>query len=512
MKTKTRHAALKPLTALILLLVASATAYGGLTVVESKTDKGTLTTYKLTVTPAPEPVPALKHRLMLRDIELKPGNAAPFYYRAFLELDRDEKAAEEKFGDDLYKWYTPEVPLDKLPLEKVREAVELWTGSCMMWNLRTATGRRKCDWQWNTEELRGLELVSFYLDEIQDSRGIMRGLILRARLAMAEGRLDDALDCLRLNYRMAQDVAEEPFLVCDLIGIAIAGTGNCALTEFIAQPNSPNLYWALTELPRPLIGMRESIRSEMAFTLRTFPLLLDAETASHSSEEWARLWAEAFNRWQSYVVLYGDGGFPIPKDAPVLARAVTTGLSTMAYPGAKERLVKAGMDRATVERMAVGQVLAIDTAREYQRIADDYEKWYYSPYQAVRDQEPFDSFENTRPERPEPASLVKGGYGYVLAAMLLPTIRAVRFAEERTPWHMDGIRAVEAIRMHAAQTGHLPKSLDEIKVVPVPENPVTRKPFEYRLEGKTGILDLPFSDGFPGYALRFEITLAESSK
>ena len=37
---------------------------------------------RMTVTPAAEPVPALRHRLVARDIDLKPGNAVPYYYRA----------------------------------------------------------------------------------------------------------------------------------------------------------------------------------------------------------------------------------------------------------------------------------------------------------------------------------------------------------------------------------------------------------------------------------------------
>lgn len=504
MKTKTCFAAVSNPTALTLLLVASATAYGGLTVVETDTDDGTITTYKMTVTPAPEPVPALKHRLMLRDIDLKPGNAAPYYYRALLSLRWAEKAAEDKFGDDLYKWYTPAVPLDELPLEKVREAVRLWTHPFMR-NLRTATGRRQCDWQWDYTDIRGPEAISFILEDIQESRGIARGLMLRARLAIAEGRLDDALECLRLNYRLATDVTKEPLLVCDLVGMHFAGMGNCTMIELIAQPDSANLYWALSELPRPLISIRESVRVEMTMALRTFPFLLEAETATHSSEEWTRSWVEAFSGWPSFGDLYDDDAFPIPKDNPILARATAAGLSTMVYPRAKTRLIKDGMDRGTVERMPVGQVLAIDTFREYRRIADEYEKWYYSPYQAVRDRKAFDFPSSYK----KPASLLDGGYGYVLAAMLLPVIDAARTAEHRILWQMDGIRVVEAIRMHAAQTGHLPKSLDEIKVVPVPENPATAKPFEYKLDGKTAVLELPFSDGFPGQAWRFEITLAE---
>ncbi len=502
MKTNMRFAALGNLTALTLLLVASATAHGGLTVVETNTDKGSLTTYKLTVTPAPEPVPALKHRLMLRDIELQPGNAAPYYYRALLSLRWAEKAAEDKFGDDLYKWYTPAVSLDELPLEKVREAVRLWTDPLMS-NLRTATGRRKCDWQWDYTDIRGPEAISFILEDIQESRGIARGLMLRARLAIAEGRLDDALECLRLNYRLATDVTKEPLLVCDLVGMHFAGMGNCTMIELIAQPNSPNLYWALSELPRPLISTRGSIRVEVSMGLRTFPFLMQAETAEHSPEEWARLLSETVTEFQlaaTQMHQFPGNGWPA-------SRIAVAGLSLIVYPAAKQRLIDGGLDLRRVEQMAVGQVLAIDAAREYRRIADEYEKWQYIPYRVVRERNPDEPL-----GRRGPAAFVKGGYGYVLASMLLPAITAARTAEQRILWQMEGIRTVEAIRMHAARTGALPKALDEIKVVPVPNNPATAKPFEYELDGDTAVLELPRSDGFPGQAWRFEITLAESSK
>jgi hypothetical protein len=53
-----------------------------------------------------------------------------------------------------------------------------------------------------------------------------------------------------------------------------------------------------------------------------------------------------------------------------------------------------------------------------------------------------------------------------------------------------GLRVIEAIRMHAAATGSLPKSLGEIKAVPVPANPVTGKPFAYSLQGETATLEI----------------------
>ena len=80
---------------------------------------------RMTVTPAAEPVPALHYRLVPRDLELKPGNRAIYYYRAQLDLRGTMKTLREKFDEDtqLSLWETAghdATPIAKLPLEKVR--------------------------------------------------------------------------------------------------------------------------------------------------------------------------------------------------------------------------------------------------------------------------------------------------------------------------------------------------------------------------------------------------------
>ena len=87
--------------------------------------------------------------------------------------------------------------------------------------------------------------------------------------------------------------------------------------------------------------------------------------------------------------------------------------------------------------------------------------------------------------------------------MLLPAGRSIFEAQVRVQRDIDALRVVEAIRMHAAQTGSLPATLDEIKVVPVPVNPATSKPFSYQLKAGTATLDLPRSDGIV-YSKRFD--------
>ena len=54
------------------------------------------------------------------------------------------------------------------------------------------------------------------------------------------------------------------------------------------------------------------------------------------------------------------------------------------------------------------------------------------------------------------------------------------------------LRVVEAIRLYAAShDGKLPEDLNQVTEVPVPDDPATGKPFEYRRDGAAAVLALP---------------------
>jgi hypothetical protein len=78
-------------------------------------------------------------------------------------------------------------------------------------------------------------------------------------------------------------------------------------------------------------------------------------------------------------------------------------------------------------------------------------------------------------------------------------------AEVRLDRKVAALRAVEALRLHvAAHDGRLPESLDQIKAVPVPADPMTGKPFEYRLDGESAVLTGRAS---PPFRLVYRITI-----
>ena len=54
---------------------------------------------------------------------------------------------------------------------------------------------------------------------------------------------------------------------------------------------------------------------------------------------------------------------------------------------------------------------------------------------------------------------------------------------------------MEAIRLYmASHDGQLPNSLGSITEVPIPDDPATGKPFDYKIDGQNAVLTLPVSD------------------
>jgi hypothetical protein len=473
------------------------------------------TVIRMEVTPAAEPAPALAYRFVAEDIDLKPGNAAPYYYRALLNLPGRMEAMRKKYNEEVEidKWYagdTNSLPLSKLPLERIRDAVNIGIDPAIRHQLTEAMQRRDCDFELGLSEIRGIELISVLLEEFQRSRELCRVLALRTRLEIAEHRYADAIDTMRMNYRLARDFGSQPFIVSGLIGIAEANMTNHTVLELIAAADSPNLYWALSELPDPLVNMRDAIRMELDFGPRLFPFIHRAETTDRSADEWNRLFTKAFVELRfagGDMPLFGKGDF-FESDAAAGFLATATGL--VGYTHAKKQLVAQGLDRERVEKMAVGQVIAIYTERNYQHTADSFEKLWYMPFWESRGRT--EQIERKLTD----ARMLSGAENRELLPMvslLMPAMQAARSAQVRLERDTAALRLIEALRMHAASNnGNLPRALEEIKQVPVPLNPATGKPFVYRLEGTTAILELPPSDGIPNYSRRFEIQSVKSGE
>jgi hypothetical protein len=95
-------------------------------------------------------------------------------------------------------------------------------------------------------------------------------------------------------------------------------------------------------------------------------------------------------------------------------------------------------------------------------------------------------------------------------AMLYPAVEKVHEAHVRVDRRLAQLRAVEAVRLHAAKAGAVPKTLAEATTVPVPDDPATGKPFEYKADGETFMLSAPPPKGEqpnPSNAFEYMVTV-----
>ena len=419
----------------------------------------------LTLYPAKESIPALKHRFVLERSEMIDRNAAIYYHRA-IHLDRAVRDSTDVDVDVFNDWLsaTP----SELPLKKV----ESWLSEnrAVFNELQKASRCLQTDWgllptQFDTEPWYVLEI-----NEIQHTRRFAWLLSIKAKYEIATGDFEEAIRILRMGYRIGIDAGKAGFLVGDLVGIADIGITNRALRELIQQPNAPSLFWALAELPRPMVDSRQSVRQELLLMREGSgtKILNKPEEKRWSPEEWR---AQFFNDVDNIQNILGLR----PSGIGIHGMAAATMLR--GYPIAKQSLIDSGMDAAEVDAMPVVQVVAVYEGNVIDNKLDEYNKALTLPFrQSIEVCEQLEDSESG-------FFLVgskKGTSVLPTVDFFFPATNQVMSADLRIRNRMVSLQTIEAIRLHLGATGKLPDSLSDIKVVPVPNNVWTGKPIFYK--------------------------------
>lgn len=488
---------------LLLAMTLAPAASAGVRHIEDEENTGH-TTIQMEVTPADEPSPAFEHRLTYGIQERLPGNRPQWYTRAFPEETRAWSTWNKlTSSDDFEAYYTSGTPIDEVAWDKLDSLGSDLSRSLVDDHIVPGAKRRDCDWGIRSDQVRGVDFFQILLPEFQSTRSFARMLNLQVRLAIHEHRYDDAVTYLRTQYQLGADVGYEPIIVCGLIGVAIAGIGNAGVTDLIAAPDSPNLYWALSEIPAVPVPIGPAVRNELSITHTYFGKLNELEKAEKLPEEWNCHWkscvGRVFDTVRSFAEPANQFGFS-ERVAPAI-----TGL--LGYSHAKRRMIDWGYSVAEVEAMPVGQVLSLYSARVNQTVADKFWQAFVAPYSAER----FRSGAEAEAYLRDNGALTDGPDRVLLpiVSSMVPGTRAIRTAEMRVARDLAALRVIEALRMHAARNdSRWPDALDDVTCVPVPLNPATDKPFIYHRDGETAVLELPESEGFPGYSRRYEITIA----
>jgi hypothetical protein len=443
----------------------------------------------LTVTPQAEPVPALRYRLLPSAAELNPGDAAPVYMRLYAETLTE---AKRQISEKASAWL--DEPFDEFPLQEARDFVETWSSRTA--RMAFAARRSQCDWAYTLPEERE-EAYNILLPDLQELRNFARLLALKARVEIAEGTYDEAIRTIETGLAMARHLAEGPFLINNLVGLAVANQFIDRVEELVARPGAPNLYWALASLPRPLIDMRDALEIEQAMADWIVPELSGLDQL-RSEQDWEARLALLHGRLFRLDRELSEGN---PDREPTIPARIEEFRSEHL---ADARAYFVGRE-ATMPGSEAERVVRFIAERNRQVIDDAY-KHSYLPIDEVL-------AHYARLGVPVEQGLV--------FLPLLPTtqpgeiaasVRTVHlFSQARFDRRVAALRVVEAIRLHAAANGGaLPGALDEIEEVPVPVDPISGEPFSYRLDGESAILDAPETPvEVPSGNLPYRMTIRE---
>jgi hypothetical protein len=420
---------------------------------------------KLVLDPQPAPRPALKYQLLPELREMHAGNPVLGYLKCFCE--QSNFFFRKDSVDDRARWQ--EMPLDQLPmglheyggiaLRRVDEAARLMTP--------------------NWEALAGLrrDNVEALIPEVQQVRMLLEALKVRLRGQIAVGRFDDAVNSCKTMLALSRHVAEHPCAVSSLVGLAGAHITLETFQEMVQQPGCPNMFWALTYLPHPLIDIRLGLQGNR----HMYDLALDKMQPLSRDELEQHL-----DRLRRILAMLQRGQIADP--VAILKKRAT---DKKLWQAARQRLLKYGLAQKDLDRMPDLQIILLDEYRTFTSIRDDAEKLALLPYwqasKAIAEL-------NRRIEKSQDTPVL---------ARLAYSIPKIQVSQARLEQKLGLLCCVEAIRMYAAENqGKLPANLDALKV-PLPIDPFTGKAFSYRLEDGKAVVRL--RSGYLSW--RYEISI-----
>jgi len=425
-------------------------------------------TTRLTVSPMAAPRPAMRYELLPPLRERTPGNAAVGYLRAAVLRPSWPKDPKESLALS-EKWEKWEItPVDQLPLEAIKKFLVGYQP--MLYEADEAARLDRCDWQFANRKWTDMQNL---LPAVQTHRELMRILSLRVRTEIAEKRFDAAIRTLQTSFQLGRQVGEGSTMIEMLVGYAIIGISIGRCDEFIGQPNAPNLYWALATLPNPIFDPRPALDGESRFHGCILPILKELERGPVSED----VAAKAFREVYASIGMAQDPDDKLGEFAKSVALA---GMVAMQSTGAKKDLIARGMAKATVDAMPTTQAVLLRSLYLHRDLWDDQVKQFFMPYPlASKEMERIAvrTMELRKSNTNDPL--------FAVFSLVYPALLKVHVAHSRVARQIAQLRAIEAVRMHVASTGLIPKSLADVTIVPVPDDPTTGKPFAYETNDGT---------------------------
>ena len=412
------------------------------------------TVVRLNVRPMPAPKPALRYVLLPEVHEYHPGNAAQYYLRCFAE---QRNFFFSKEGVAQRARYLA-MPLAELPAEELRNY-----GGHALSQADWAARLESLDW--GVLERVQHEGLGMQLPELGPLHILATALRVRFRGEVAGRRYDAATRTAKTMLAFARHLGEYPAEAANRLGLSAAQLAFDTLDEMVQQRDAPNLYWALTNLPCPLVDVRKGLQGDRTLVATELRSLRD--DAAMTEEEVEKLVSR----------LSGVMGFA-REQAGQPPRSLRTALAARVKDGekvkaARRRLVEAGDLRLLFQDFPAVQIILLDAKHDYEVRRDERMKLLgLAPWQID--------------EQAGRADEAHGEDG--LLADLVPNVVEIRRAQARLDQRVGLLRCLEALRLYAsAHDGKWPNKLSDCPV-PLPNDPFTGKPFAYKVEAATAHL------------------------
>jgi len=337
------------------------------------------------------------------------------------------------------------------------------------------------------------------LPGLSDFRDLAKLVAVKARGQIGRGQFDEAIKTLQVGFALGGHVAEGETLIHGLLGISIHALMLKQVEELVQAEGCPNLYWALTRLPRPPVDMRQSLETERSMVGLWWPELRELKTTVMTPARAREVCKKVLGGiWEG---LTGGNARITGQQLDLMAAGITL---TM-YPHAKEALLKEGRSAGEVEAMPAGQVVLLAMMGEYATVRDDMCKWFSVPYAEARGglaraEARLVEQRKRSGDMPFPRnwlldSLLALGRAYCISARLERDVAM--------------LRGVELVRLYAARHGGaLPATLAEVSEGAAPVDPLWGRALSYRVEGGKGIIESLAPEGQPAEnGLIYEVSI-----
>ena len=422
----------------------------------------------LALHPMAASVPALNYPLLPSASDRVSGNAAVQYGKVNAELMKYFN--KYVFADKINSW-------QRMPLDKLRQQTIPLPDTALFF-LDQGARCTYCDWQLPIGQMPFFIIL---VPDAEQSVTFARVLSVKARIEISKEQFEEAIKTFQTSYALGRNVAQGETFLNGVVGININGEMFPQIAEFIQQPKAPNLYWSLTALSKSQTNMSGALDAERLYIELSIPELRHLDSVEHSPKEWRHL-------FQRVVQQVSEVNLPPGQLAPPKSPEELDSICERLHPIAQKQLIAAGMSSQQVKAMLAPQAALLYMLLRQHKLYDSAAKYFLLPYPEANK-----GIESAI----ERANHVADENEVVpLATHALSELQNARDAIARNDHEFALLRVFEALRIYAAaHSDGLPSNLSDIAEVPVPDDPITGKPFAYRRGGE---LCLPRPPCVPG--------------